>query len=525
MSGKEFFHVLNSTLNKIINKILLVLMIIAVALIFGIVYLPNTVPEEGELKNRETVLKQWTHHLPFNNANSSNAVDSNVIAHNDGFINDTFGLFVADSSRERGLADDSSHNQTSTDKDNILDKSGNSDPEANTDYYLSDSTFWIYIFGSILVIIVGWIVFLKTNNHQKAKEAKALQPSTSNEPLPMKPSDTFSSSEETSAARQKASRQRKKEKAIPAVHIVAEAKKDVDLVKVKRKQGSEIPAAGIPLVKEHNWLVVGASATGKSHSMMNIPCQDYFQAKSISRDWGIVACCDGAGSAKESHKGAQFIADKAVAFTWEMFDSNFWPDKKRLPSLEEWQEASVGILKKVVEGLENFARFEEVDPKSMASTLILLVYSPFGLLMMHVGDGRAGYKDQEGNWKAMLSPYKGKEANETVFVTSQIWDQLEEYVECQVIDDPPVAFAVMTDGSESHAFKTLTKDDESQKYYDVNEPYPNFLNPLLMAVKDMSQAGMNTNQIEQELKRFLENGTRKLQDELDDKTLVIGQLK
>lgn len=90
---------------------------------------------------------------------------------------------------------------------------------------------------------------------------------------------------------------------------------------------------------------------------------------------------------------------------------------------------------------------------------MVVIYSPLGLLAVHVGDGRMGYKTMSGEWKSMMTPHKGEEANQTIFLISEFWDipnyELSGVLvpESIVIREPVQAFALMSDGCEHTAME------------------------------------------------------------------------
>ena len=62
---------------------------------------------------------------------------------------------------------------------------------------------------------------------------------------------------------------------------------------------------------QNHWRVFGASVRGKSHLDKGVPCQDA-HAQAVAGDTLVAIVCDGAGSARHSEQGAQFVATQAV---------------------------------------------------------------------------------------------------------------------------------------------------------------------------------------------------------------------
>ncbi len=278
------------------------------------------------------------------------------------------------------------------------------------------------------------------------------------------------------------------------------------------------------------WLVVHASETGKSHLIANppIPCQDNHAVLSLENSWGIAVSCDGAGSAKLSHEGSKYIADEAVKLFNTIIADNKWIENQRFPSNQDWDKLSIKAFKKLRYDLEQYAKFKNLSATELACTIIVVIYSPIGILTTHIGDGRAGYRDKKGNWKAIISPHKGEEANQTIFLTSNPWlsgDFVMSGVkvpESNIINDAPTAFTLMSDGCESHSFELGYFDKERQKFIEQNNPYPKFFEPLLHTVINMKKEGMNKQEMLDKWSNFVRSGTAKLKNEPDDKTLILG---
>ncbi len=281
-----------------------------------------------------------------------------------------------------------------------------------------------------------------------------------------------------------------------------------------------------------NWLVVGASAIGKSHLQSNppIPCQDSHYYQTIGNGWGIAVSCDGAGSAKNSHLGSKFIAQQAVELFKYIVEENRWHIENKLPPEKGWQALSKKAFAKLRYDLEEYAKREGFRTESLACTAIVVIYSPIGLLVTHIGDGRAAYCDQNHDWFSIIEPHKGEEANHTIFLTSNIglFDD-KEFIyndllvpESRVINAIPSAFTLMSDGCENHAFELSRFDEKNQKYTPLNNPYPKFFNPLLESLKGMYQNKLSDEEIKAKWEKFIEGGNEGLKNEPDDKTMILG---
>ena len=307
-------------------------------------------------------------------------------------------------------------------------------------------------------------------------------------------------------------------------------------VSVKFSCGSQVSEnikIDTPQLIDFEWLIVYTSQIGKSHLDSNpqLPCQDSHSVKSLQNGWGIAISCDGAGSAKLSQEGSKFISEEALKLFESIIFDNNWIHKNKLPSKVDWGILAKRELKKLRYDLEQFSKVKNFDFKDLACTIIVVIYSPIGLLTTHIGDGRAGYRNKERIWKAILTPHKGEEANQTIFITSDHWLN-DGFVlsgvnvpESNVIYDIPTAFTLMSDGCEAHSFETGYFNKEKEKFIEQNNPYPKFFDPIVQSLLDMEKSGLSIKLINIKWSKFVQSGTEKLKNEPDDKTLILGVLK
>ncbi|MDX2303741.1 MAG: protein phosphatase 2C domain-containing protein [Microscillaceae bacterium] len=272
------------------------------------------------------------------------------------------------------------------------------------------------------------------------------------------------------------------------------------------------------------WLVVGASVPGHAHLKNNTPCQDHNFIEPINAYWGITVVADGAGSVESAYKGSEFLTKESAILFKELIIQEKWHQQSSLPSSEIWKAKAKNTLLEIRRKLEIFAIQEKTDIKNLSSTLIVLIYSPLGLLVTHIGDGRCGYCNRDMEWKAAIRPWRGEYANETVFMSSDIWEEenLDDFIESQVIHETPLAFALMSDGCERHSFICNIWDEKTQKYIDPNQPFDKFFNPIVKNLHQMHTGKLNYTAIQEKWGKFLLEGNSKLKNEPDDKTMVVG---
>jgi hypothetical protein len=271
-------------------------------------------------------------------------------------------------------------------------------------------------------------------------------------------------------------------------------------------------------MKNSDWIIVYASVIGGLHIKESLPCQDACAVKSMGNGWGVAVVADGAGSCEHADKGAEQAVNLAVQHFANLVYKNYWIEKNMLPSENEWKERSLEHLKLLREDLLLFATQKKIPFESLSCTLILLIYSPIGALLTHIGDGRAGYLDKGEVWQPLMTPFRGEEANQTMFITSDF----EESIECKVITEEISAFCLLSDGCEKSAFECNLYDKENNRYYDPNRPFSKFFNPNILVLRDLYKQQKKQEEVNMLWRGFLEGGNAQLKNEPDDKTLILG---
>ena len=275
-----------------------------------------------------------------------------------------------------------------------------------------------------------------------------------------------------------------------------------------------------------NWVVVGASVIGNSHISMGLPCQDNIKYAYLKNGWGIAITSDGAGSAEHSDVGSRIVTERGVHYFKSAIEQKKWIEQGILPTEAEWTSIAFTVLKAIRDDIEKFATAKDVEFKSLSATIVVVIHTPQGFLTTHVGDGRAGYQDDTNEWKSLITPHKGEEANQTIFLTSDFWN-LPYYVmsgvmvpESRVISCSPIAFTLMSDGCEHTSWLCNMKNEATGFFYDPNKPYDRFFNPLVQTVSKEDTATLDIRWA-----RYIMSGNNSFKNEPDDKTMILGVFK
>lgn len=276
-----------------------------------------------------------------------------------------------------------------------------------------------------------------------------------------------------------------------------------------------------------NCLVVGASVRGKGHIQTELPCQDNNKYTYLTKGWGIAVVSDGAGSASKSQIGSKIVVERATLHFLDVIKEMKWIEHNVLPSNEDWAQIAYSVLRRVYNDITDFAQQKDISIKDFGATVIVLIHSPFGILSTHIGDGRAGYRNCDGEWHSIIAPHKGEEANQTIFITSQFWDRPSFRMsghlipESVIIREKVTGFTLMSDGCENTSWQISQMDRNTGKVCDPNQPFQKFFDPLSNTLIQFHNDKIDANKRAEAWYSFLDTG-KEFSKEVDDKTLILG---
>lgn len=280
-------------------------------------------------------------------------------------------------------------------------------------------------------------------------------------------------------------------------------------------------------IKSYDSIILGVSLRGKSHIESNTECQDYHLYQELSEGWSILIVSDGAGSAKYAGRGSKANCTISMKLLSDMIAKNNWIENAVLPSELDWHIEFRSICEKTRLIFQN--KVEEMNDGSVVTdfnaTLLICVITPNGILSGHIGDGRMGYLSNDGEWKNLISPHKGEEGNQTLFLQS-CWDKphvpalkvSNVYVpETRVVREIPKAVVLISDGCERSCWECSILDTTLGKYTDINRPHPGFMNPLIESIVNEDDSNRFKLFVD-----IIDKGTKSCQTERDDKTMLIA---
>ena len=273
------------------------------------------------------------------------------------------------------------------------------------------------------------------------------------------------------------------------------------------------------------WVFYGMSVQGNGHAQSDIPCQDFHSIELLDAEkgLGVAVVSDGAGSKSNSDKGAQFVCEQTILYLKEAIQKLGW-DVGNYPCPISWDRVSRVIVQLIQNDLFEFADKNQCSFDSLGATWMMLFFTPEKTYFAHIGDGRAGVLTQDG-WKAILTPHKGEEANQTVFITNKVLEKgLKisgvDVPETIMIEEPIQAFILMSDGCEEGLWMKNRKEylpDGDFKYVQLNAPFTPALNDILMKMQQCKRP-----QRKELFFDILDHYNKPLKNETDDKTICLG---
>lgn len=273
--------------------------------------------------------------------------------------------------------------------------------------------------------------------------------------------------------------------------------------------------------------ILGVSLLGRSHLEENSVCQDFHMFSDLNDGWHLYIVSDGAGSACASDRGSRWNCLITERLIKGLLERNDWKFRKQLPTELEWYQEFYAICRQV-----KYLIAERVDtldepriPKDFNATLLVMIVTPFGMMTGHIGDGRMGYLDNDNIWHSTMTPHKGDEANQTIFMMNK-WDSIfipskkmsgVSIPETRVIEERPKAVVVLTDGCENFSWECLQKNEQTGRLEDINVPFSGFWNPCIKMLHDTTE-----DKRFETFTNFIDSNTDECKLEQDDRTVILG---
>lgn len=190
------------------------------------------------------------------------------------------------------------------------------------------------------------------------------------------------------------------------------------------------------------WRWASASQIGTSHIRLGTRKQDALKTFTFFDKDGckvlFAMVCDGAGSAQYGGEGASltcYLISRAALHYFS--NTNIMPNTDVIWS---WIDT-------VRDSMAQAANNRNVNRKSFACTLILLITRENENIIIHIGDGSIVGRNQTGKWETLSWPENGEYASSTYFITDDPAPQVR-FIESKELY---TAYALFSDGIEDIA--------------------------------------------------------------------------
>lgn len=173
------------------------------------------------------------------------------------------------------------------------------------------------------------------------------------------------------------------------------------------------------MAHKHPWRIAAATAPGTSHLRRNTPNQDAVVHQLINTSQSqvaIIAVADGAGSASRSNEGSQIAAQTAV--------NTMARGIAKRPATAVSKPMSTSLVRNSVKHAKNavvrYAKEQDIRPRDLASTLIVVMASERLLTAAQIGDGAVvAFNTEDETARTLCHSHTGEHANETTFIVSR----------------------------------------------------------------------------------------------------------
>jgi serine/threonine protein phosphatase PrpC len=246
------------------------------------------------------------------------------------------------------------------------------------------------------------------------------------------------------------------------------------------------------------WRVSACSVQGVSHIKTDQPCQDANEWR-VKDSVLLAAIADGAGSAKESQRGATLACRTAI----ELLASEFpVPANKSTPELFDFLRKAFSAAR---EAILAEAKSSNLPIRELSCTLILVATWEDGAVAAQIGDGAALILKPTGEMEALTRPAHTEYLNETTFITAE--DALAS-LQTNSYSGEIKSLAMFTDGLQMLALKMPDA-----------LPHEPFFSPLMKFIEAQEDDVMRQDQ----LQKFL--ASPRITDRADDDlTLLLATL-
>lgn len=193
------------------------------------------------------------------------------------------------------------------------------------------------------------------------------------------------------------------------------------------------------------WYVTGASVQGHAHIQYGRGCEDAHHYRTDAGGLLIAGVADGAGSANLAATGAKLAVATAVDLLARELRVGARPQ-----CASDWTRTLMGAAFRARSAIMQESAQRKVDPRELATTLLLLVATPIWTAALQIGDGVIVATGPDDAIRPITLPSDREYVNDTTFLTS---DDAMERPQCVVRQVPIQRAALLSDGLQRVALR------------------------------------------------------------------------
>jgi hypothetical protein len=246
------------------------------------------------------------------------------------------------------------------------------------------------------------------------------------------------------------------------------------------------------------WKVLAQSAPGTSHLRHAQPCQDSCVAVQKQSKCGavlVIACADGAGTARHGDVGAARLCQEIVRLVLDDLGDRLPVGQVERNTVLYWCDATRRHLQEEAQRLE-------CTPRDLAATTLLAVVGESAAAFAQLGDG-AIVALRGDDYQPVFWPQSGEYANATNFLTDP---NFEKYLLFEQRAERVAELALFTDG-----LQRLALDYRTQT---AHRP---FFEPMYRRLREAASA----DELQPALEQYLNSAAINQRTD-DDKTLILA---
>jgi hypothetical protein len=210
------------------------------------------------------------------------------------------------------------------------------------------------------------------------------------------------------------------------------------------------------------WRHLAASVQGASHVRSGVPCQDSSVAAELAGGGLLLACADGAGSAKHAEIGAATACRVLVDEVRRFSDAGGRIDALTKDAAALWLDAVRAAIQAEADALS-------LPTREFASTLVAALVGESAAAFLQIGDGAIVAAAPAATPEVVFWPEQGEYANTTYFVTGL---DAHQRLRLDVRTTPVHDVALFTDGLQHIALR-----------YETRVPHQPFFDPMFARLR------------------------------------------